>query len=74
MRLKLKRHYRLFLMLALVAAVLIVGLGDERIVAYSVQSSDHQFASAAVLDSMAQASAHLATTGLLSEPASPPND
>lgn len=35
--LKFKRHYRLPLLLILVAAVLIVGPGDQRIIAYSVQ-------------------------------------
>jgi hypothetical protein len=35
--LRFKRHYRLLLLLALVAVVLVVGAGDQRIVAYSAQ-------------------------------------
>jgi hypothetical protein len=38
--LKLKRHYKLLLLLALVAAVLIAGAGDQRIVAYSLQGTE----------------------------------
>ena len=38
-RLKFKRHYKLLLLLALVAAVLILGAGDQRIVAYSLQDT-----------------------------------
>ncbi|MFZ5916037.1 MAG: hypothetical protein ACOYZ7_03815 [Chloroflexota bacterium] len=36
MNLKFKRHYKLILLLALVSTVLIMGLGDQHIVAYSV--------------------------------------
>ena len=35
MALKLKRHYKLFVLLALVAAVLALALGDYPIVAYT---------------------------------------
>jgi hypothetical protein len=35
--LRFKRYYKLVLLLAVVVAVLIVGAGDQRIVAYSVQ-------------------------------------
>jgi hypothetical protein len=35
--LRFKRHYKLLVLLALLAAVLIVGAGDQRIVAYSAQ-------------------------------------
>jgi hypothetical protein len=38
-RLKFKRHYKLLLLLALVIAGLIVGMGDQPIVAYSVQDT-----------------------------------
>ena len=38
--LKFKRHYKLLLLLALVAVVLAVGAGDQRIVAYSAQDID----------------------------------
>jgi hypothetical protein len=38
--LKFKRHYKLLLLLALVAAVLIVGFGDQPIVAYSLQGTE----------------------------------
>jgi hypothetical protein len=38
-RLKFKRHYKLLLLLALVVAGLIVGMGDQPIVAYSVQDA-----------------------------------
>jgi hypothetical protein len=37
--LKLKRHYKLIVMLVLVAAVLALGFGDRRIVAYTVDDS-----------------------------------
>jgi hypothetical protein len=40
MSLKFKRHYRLLVLLALVAAVLILGLGDQRIIAYTLQGSE----------------------------------
>jgi hypothetical protein len=36
MSLRFKRHYKLLVLLALVAAVLILGLGDQRIIAYTV--------------------------------------
>jgi len=36
MSLKLKRHYKLIVMLMLVSAVLILGFGDRRIIAYTV--------------------------------------
>ena len=38
--LRLKRHYKILLLLALVAAVLVAGAGDQRIVAYSVQDTE----------------------------------
>jgi hypothetical protein len=38
-RLKFKRHYKLLLLLALVVAGLVVGMGDQPIVAYSVQDT-----------------------------------
>ena len=38
-RLKLKRHYKLLLLLALVIAGLIVGMGDQPLVAYSVRAT-----------------------------------
>ena len=40
MSLKFKRHYKLVVLLSLIAAVLILGLGDQRIVAYTVQGSE----------------------------------
>ena len=70
MSLKLKRHYRLFVMLALVAAVLILGLGDQRIVAYTVQDNGYKLAMASVLGSIAQHSAYLSNTPLLVDLAS----
>ena len=39
-RLKFKRHYKLLLLLASVVAGLIVGMGDQSIVAYSVQDTE----------------------------------
>jgi len=41
MSLTFKRHYKLLVLLALVAAVLVVGLGDQRIVAYTLQGNDY---------------------------------
>jgi hypothetical protein len=38
-RMKFKRHYKLLLLLALVVVGLIVGMGDQPIVAYSVQDT-----------------------------------
>jgi conjugal transfer/entry exclusion protein len=38
-RLRLKRHYKLLLLLALVFVGLVVGMGDQPIVAYSVQDT-----------------------------------
>ena len=35
--LRFKRHYKLLVLLTLLAAVLVVGAGDQRIVAYSAQ-------------------------------------
>lgn len=40
MSLKFRRHFKLVVLLSLIAAVLIVGLGDQRIVAYTVQGSE----------------------------------
>ncbi len=37
MSLKFKRHYKLIVMLALFSAVLIVGAGDQPIIAYTIQ-------------------------------------
>lgn len=39
--LRWRRHHRLLVMLALIAAVSILGLGDQGIVSYSVQDGDH---------------------------------
>lgn len=39
MRLKLKRHYKLIVMLVLLSAALTVGLGDRPIVAYTIDDS-----------------------------------
>jgi hypothetical protein len=38
-RLKFKRHYKLLLLLALVIAGLIIGMGDQPIVAYNVRAT-----------------------------------
>lgn len=38
MSLKFKRHYKLLVLLALFTVVLALGLGDQRIVAYTVQN------------------------------------
>jgi len=38
-RLKLKRHYKLLVLLTLVAALLIAGMGDQRLMSYSVQDT-----------------------------------
>jgi hypothetical protein len=38
-RLKLRRHYKLLLLLALVAVLLGAGFGDQPIVAYSLQGT-----------------------------------
>jgi hypothetical protein len=40
MSLTFKRHYRLLVWMALVLAVLTVFLGDQRIIAYTVQGND----------------------------------
>lgn len=40
MHLRFKRHYKLLLLLALLLAVLIVGAGDQRIVAYSLRGTE----------------------------------
>jgi len=40
MSLKFKRHYKLVVMLTLLSAVLIVGMGDQPIVAYTAQPSE----------------------------------
>jgi hypothetical protein len=40
MSLKFKRHYKLVMMLVLVSVTLILGLGDQRIVAYTVPGSE----------------------------------
>jgi len=40
MSLRFKRYYKLLVLLALVSAVLILGMGDQRIVAYTVQGSE----------------------------------
>jgi hypothetical protein len=40
MRLRFKRHCSLLVALVLVALALILGLGEQRIVAYTVQSKD----------------------------------
>jgi hypothetical protein len=37
MSLKFKRHYKLLMLLVLVSTVLVLGLGDQRIVAYTAQ-------------------------------------
>jgi hypothetical protein len=39
-RLKFKRHYKLLLLLALLVAGLVVGMGDQPIVAYSVRATE----------------------------------
>jgi len=39
MSLKLKRHYKLIVVLVLVSAVLTLGFGDRRIIAYTVDDS-----------------------------------
>ncbi|MBM3133690.1 MAG: hypothetical protein FJZ89_00025 [Chloroflexi bacterium] len=41
MSLTFQRHYKLLVILALVVAVLVVGLGDQRIVAYTLQGNDY---------------------------------
>jgi hypothetical protein len=40
MSLRFKRHYRLLVMLVLASTLLIAGVGDERIIAYSVPSGE----------------------------------
>ena len=40
MSLQAKRHYKLLVLLPLVALVLILGLGDQRITAYTVQGDE----------------------------------
>ena len=40
MSLKFRRHFKLVVLLALVAVVLILGMGDQRIVAYTIQGSE----------------------------------
>lgn len=40
MSLRFKRHYKLLVLLALLACGLILGLGDQRIVAYTVPGSE----------------------------------
>lgn len=40
MSLKVKRYYKLFVALTLVATLLVLGLGDQRIVAYTVEDDE----------------------------------
>lgn len=40
MSLRFKRHYKLLVALALVSAVLILGLGDQRILAYTAPGNE----------------------------------
>jgi len=40
MSLRFKRYYKLLVLLALVSAVLILGMGDQSIIAYSVQDNE----------------------------------
>lgn len=40
MSLRFKRHYKLVVLLVLASTVLITGVGDERIIAYSVPDSE----------------------------------
>jgi hypothetical protein len=40
MNLEFKRHYRLIALLALAAILLILGLGDQRIIAYTAQGNE----------------------------------
>jgi len=64
MSLKLKRHYKLIVMLVLLSAVLIVGAGDQPIIAYTIpdggQAVDQGIASAvATLNSYSDGVAQL---------------
>jgi hypothetical protein len=40
MSLKFRRHFKLVVLLMLMAAVLILGFGEQRITAYTVQSDE----------------------------------
>ncbi|MBI4789288.1 MAG: hypothetical protein HY782_19825 [Chloroflexi bacterium] len=40
MDLRIKRHFHLIVLLALVAGLLVLGLGDQRIVAYTVAGGE----------------------------------
>jgi spore coat protein CotH len=40
MSLKFKRHYKLLVLLVLVSAVLILGVGNQGIIAYTVQDNE----------------------------------
>lgn len=59
MRLKLKRHYKLLVLLALLSVVLTLGLGDQRIVAYHLEDTGQV---AAQDDGTITGLAHLART------------
>jgi hypothetical protein len=65
MSLKLKRHYKLLVLLVLITAALTVGLGDRRISAYTVQGVAYEQALAGFVDSMAQRSTYLSSTAWL---------
>ena len=60
--LRFKRHYKLLVLLALLVAVVIVGAGDQRIVAYSAQNieqvadpvASYGITLAAFIDAMAE--------------------
>jgi len=67
MSLRWRRHNKLLVMPALVAAVPILGLGDQRIVSCSVQDGDDERTVTSVLDVISQRGAALGGSVVLSE-------
>lgn len=50
MSLRFKRHYKLLVLLALLSVVLLAGWGDQRIVAYTIESGGPEMAQVANVD------------------------
>lgn len=71
MRLKLKRHYKLIVMLVLLSAALTVGLGDRPIVAYTIDDSLFHSSSSGALAQAEEAAVSGGLVTLLSAVSTP---
>ena len=73
MSLKFKRHYKLIAMLVLVSAVLILGLGNRPMIAYTIDNSSLQSSVAAsqVMDAATAYSSAMALSGDMARPTFP---